>query len=163
MMENNKRTTKQVIADQQAINRKLWAKENGRLHHVDANKLIAEFMGAVGTPKYNPTEWDVYITGCLDVDSDDENAQHFYTPDEMKYHTSWDWLMPVVQKCFESAENEDDFFAISGNLPYMDSTYKSVVEFIKEYNDGRSELQALKRILIDEHPDTWREIKNKIQ
>jgi len=55
-------------------------------------------MGAVGTPKYNPTEWDVYITGCLDVDSDDENAQHFYTPDEMKYHTSWDWLMPVVQK-----------------------------------------------------------------
>ena len=26
-----------------------------------------------------------------------------------------------------------------------------------------SELQTLKRILIDEHPDTWREIKNKIQ
>ena len=99
------------------------------------NKLIAEFMGAVGTPKYNPTEWDVYITGCLDVDSDDENAQHFYTPDKMKYHTSWDWLMPVVQKCFEVAEHEDDFFAISGNLPYMDSTYKAVVEFIKEYND----------------------------
>ena len=100
------------------------------------NRLIAEFMGAVGTPKYNPTEWDVYITGCLDVDSDDENAQHFYTPDEMKYHTSWDWLMPVVQKCFESVENEDDFFDISGNLPYMEETYNSVVEFIKTYNDG---------------------------
>ena len=42
--------------------------------------------------------------------------------------------MPVVQKCFEVAEHEDDFFAISGNLPYMDSTYKSVVEFIKEHN-----------------------------
>ena len=26
-----------------------------------------------------------------------------------------------------------------------------------------SELQALKRILIDEHPDTWEEIKTKIQ
>ena len=25
------------------------------------------------------------------------------------------------------------------------------------------ELQTLKRILIDEHPDTWKEIKNKIQ
>ena len=24
------------------------------------NKLIAEFMGAKGYPKYNPNEWDVY-------------------------------------------------------------------------------------------------------
>ena len=62
------------------------------------NKLIAEFMGAKGHPKYNPNEWDVYITGCLDVDSDNENAQHFFTLDQMKYHTSWDWLMPVIEK-----------------------------------------------------------------
>ena len=54
--------------------------------------------------------------------------------DELQYHKSWDWLMPVVQKCFEVAEHEDDFFAISGNLPYMDSTYKAVVEFINEHN-----------------------------
>ena len=104
------------------------------------NKLIAEFMGAVGTPKYNPTEWDVYITGCLDVDSDDEKAQHFYTPDEMKYHTSWDWLMPVVQKI-------DDLFGESNDVDYwinrihnavllfdIDNTYDAVVEFIKEHN-----------------------------
>ena len=69
------------------------------------------------------------------IESDDLDAKHFFTPDEMKYHTSWDWLMPVVEKCFEVAEHEDDFFAISGNLPYMDSTYKSVVNFIKRYND----------------------------
>ena len=112
------------------------------------NKLIAEFMGAVGTPKYNPTEWDVYITGCLDVDSDDENAQHFYTPDEMKYHTSWDWLMPVVQKI----ESLGYVFTIQGSKAEygemisetrcfiaedkLSSTYQAVVEFIKEYNDG---------------------------
>lgn len=65
---------------------------------MDSNRLIAEFMGAEGHPKYNPTEWDVYITGCLDVDSDNENAQHFFTPDQMKYHTSWNWLMPVIEK-----------------------------------------------------------------
>ncbi len=95
------------------------------------NKLIAEFMGAVGTPKYNPTEWDVYITGCLDVDSDDENAQHFYTPDEMKYHTSWDWLMPVVEKIEEQNE------LIGAHILSTDigKTYKEVVRFIKEYND----------------------------
>jgi len=164
-MNNNKRTTKQVIAEQ-PINRKLWAKENGRLHHVDANKLIAEFMGAVGTPKYNPTEWDVYITGSLDVDSDDENAQHFYTPDEMKYHTSWDWLMPVVQKCFDTQQpSEGQHYFINESLLTMDIevVYDRVVEFIKEYNDGWSELQTLKRILIDEHPDTWEKIKTKIK
>jgi len=91
------------------------------------NKLIAEFMGAVGTPMYNPTEWDVYITGCLDVDSDNENAQHFYTPEEMKYHTSWDWLMPVVQKI----ESLGYVFTIQDdNEDKLSSTYKAVVEFI---------------------------------
>ena len=104
------------------------------------NKLIAEFMGAVGTPKYNPTEWDVYITGCLDVDSDDEKAQHFYTPDEMKYHTSWDWLMPVVQKIDDLfGENDDVDYWINGVhnavlLFDIDNTYDAVVEFIKEHN-----------------------------
>jgi DNA-directed RNA polymerase subunit RPC12/RpoP len=113
------------------------------------NKLIAEFMGAVGTPKYNPTEWDVYITGCLDVDSDDEKAQHFYTPDEMKYHTSWDWLMPVVDKCtqigFRDTDTDDNplyelwdrlFCDNMGQFVgnHIDEVYNSVVEFIKEYN-----------------------------
>ena len=121
------------------------------------NKLIAEFMGAVGTPKYNPTEWDVYITGCLDVDSDDENAQHFYTPDEMKYHTSWDWLMPVVEKiedieCKETSTDTVGYhlydIEIRQNVTTIHgtnieetvgdklfNTYSAVVEFIKEYND----------------------------
>ena len=104
------------------------------------NKLIAEFMGAVGTPKYNPTEWDVYITGCLDVDSDDENAQHFYTLGEMKYHTSWDWLMPVVQKIEDYlSDNVGKYFVgyfddglISNDIEVR---YQSVVNFIKECND----------------------------
>jgi len=122
-----------------------------------SNKLIAEFMGAVGTPKYNPTEWDVYITGCLDVDSDDENAQHFYTPDEMKYHTSWDWLMPVVEKiedieCKETSTDTVGYhlydIEIRQNVTTIHgtnieetvgdklfNTYSAVVEFIKEYND----------------------------
>ena len=105
---------------------------------MEDNKLIAEFMGAIGTPKYNPTEWDIYITGCLDVDSDDENAKHFYTPEEMKYHTSWDWLMPVIQRITDviSPFDEQDEQLFSQTLLYkrIDDVYKLVVEFIKEYN-----------------------------
>ncbi len=106
------------------------------------NKLIAEFMGAVGTPKYNPTEWDVYITGCLDVDSDDENAQHFYTPDEMKYDTSWDWLMPVHKKCMFtpnfSGDDQLRTLLIDAVIDAdIDRLYEAAVEFIKEYNNGK--------------------------
>ena len=105
------------------------------------NKLIAEFMGAVGTPKHNPTEWDVYITGYLDVDSDDENAQHFYTPNEMKYHTSWDWLMPVVQKIGDEYLNTPFDKTYSHlteqyeNIWTFEDTYNAVVEFIKNQNN----------------------------
>jgi hypothetical protein len=103
------------------------------------NKLIAEFMGAVGTPKYNPTEWDVYITGVLDVDSDHENAQHFYTPDEMKYHTSWDWLMPVANEIIKSRDEQNSDWDLT-ELKYALCTtniawvYNAVINFINKYN-----------------------------
>lgn len=44
----------------------------------DANKLIAEFMGM--------------IQGRI-VDE-----IGYYDTDELEYHSSWDWLMPVVEK-----------------------------------------------------------------
>ena len=139
------------------------------------NKLIAEFMGAVGTPKYNPTEWDVYITGCLDVDSDEENAQHFYTPDKMKYHTSWDWLMPVVDK-IESIHGvfrrgsmtkggqlhnatekkyvieygmHDKVIAHVYANSRIDAEYQAVVEFIKDHNLKQDKPLKLSGEMID--------------
>jgi hypothetical protein len=83
---------------------------------MNQNKLIADFMqlrfenNQYYTPTYNSGEW--------------------LTESELQYHTSWDWLMPVVQKCFKDA-HEDDFFEISGSLPDMDATHKAVVEFIE--------------------------------
>tara|TARA_R100001163_G_C4994834_1_gene146091 strand:- start:247 stop:597 length:351 start_codon:yes stop_codon:yes gene_type:complete len=63
--------------------------------------------------------------------------------DELQYHKSWDWLMPVVQKCYETEIVVQPAveggcsglitFSLTG-LPYMDSTYKAVVEFINEHN-----------------------------
>jgi len=87
------------------------------------NKLIAEFMGRGGTFNHDET---MICTGIY--------------PDTMtlmKYHTSWDWLMPVVQKCYESGAEGDCIGDITMYLTDVDiqSTYKAVVKFIKTYSD----------------------------
>ena len=88
------------------------------------NKLIAEFMG-VGKlhEAQSSNQWN-------------------------QYHTSWDWLMPVVEKIECTHDDNGDCFnvmmeafecTISGlgltlclnGHTKMDATYKAVVEFIK--------------------------------
>ena len=64
-------------------------------------------------------------------------------PHELKYHTSWDWLWPVIIKCKESI----DYCSDDNALKYhniedemlsqlsIEDTYNAVVEFIKTYNN----------------------------
>jgi len=79
---------------------------------MNENKLIAEFMKY--EIKYNKCYSPKYNDGTI-------------AP--MQFHSSWDWLMPVVEKIY-SIDADIDFFK-SINL---EATYKEVVEFIKEYN-----------------------------
>ena len=99
------------------------------------NKLIAEFMGL---------ENGLYHFQNHDTDM-------YYTDSELKFHTSWDWLMPVVEEieCLIdpngnayrftidmcNAQIEETNIKILGGAFKLDSTYKAVVEFIKKYND----------------------------
>jgi len=53
----------------------------------------------------------------------------------MEYHTSWDWLIPVVAKCTELNDDEFDNQSIAWAL-LSDSiidAYDHVVDFIKAY------------------------------
>jgi hypothetical protein len=89
------------------------------------NKIIAEFMGMeLGDDK------TMYY--------DDAENLHAPTPiNELKYHTSWDWLMPVVLKCFDTQQPEEgQHYFINESLLTMkiEVVYDRVVEFIKEYN-----------------------------
>ena len=80
------------------------------------NKLIAEFMGW----KPNEHHW------CLNGDKD------------LQYHTSWDWLMPVVERIFALSiadENIELFYDVQTHIPDKTATYNAVVEFIKTYNN----------------------------
>lgn len=65
-----------------------------------------------------------------------------YLESDLKYHSSWDWLMPVVVRLFDVIQyNEfdgaDDLsFRLNDTLleTNLDSLYNIVVEFINEYN-----------------------------
>jgi hypothetical protein len=62
--------------------------------------------------------------------------------EELQYHTSWDWLMPVVEKIdnlFGNTDEIDDMINVVHNAVLQfnrDITYKEVVKFIKEYNEN---------------------------
>ena len=106
---------------------------------MESNKLIAEFMGLKDSrvnDERNGIVWETQTKG-------------------LKYHTSWDWLMHVV----ETINTMDDFnYSVSINYHYTSITdnntlydivdesadgntiegcYKAVVEFIKWYNKSK--------------------------
>ena len=72
------------------------------------NKIIAEFMG-------------------LNID---RGVQSDYMEHELKYHTSWDWLMPVIDKCYQEPFSKHISYAVM--TCNIDEAYKVVVEFIKD-------------------------------
>ena len=80
------------------------------------NKLIAEFMG------YKISDNQVK----------DENG--FW--EDMNFHKSWDWLMPVIKEINEQiSPNVRGLWRTITN-PYefsIEDVYKQVVEFIEEY------------------------------
>tara|TARA_R110000787_G_scaffold12020_1_gene39168 strand:- start:15 stop:323 length:309 start_codon:yes stop_codon:yes gene_type:complete len=96
------------------------------------NKLIAEFMGASFNDKGMTR-----ICGKFGLER--------VSALNLRYHTSWDWLLPVVTKLKdirysgEFIDNDvsvDLSFRLNDTLleTNLDSLYSIVVEFINEYN-----------------------------
>ena len=95
------------------------------------NKLIAEFMGLC------PLSRAGFIS--------DKNQEYYESLSELRYHTSWDWLIPVVEKIRvpynnteitgEKYENIISVLAEGCVEANQLQVYEAVVEFIKTYND----------------------------
>jgi len=73
------------------------------------NKLIAEFMGYEVHPVY-------------------EDERH-----DLQYHTSWDWLMPVVEKIEQVNEGVPHQLLNISLFSSIDEVYQAVIEFIESY------------------------------
>jgi hypothetical protein len=95
---------------------------------ISDNEMIAEFMGLQFSkgeyyrPLYNSGDW--------------------ISENELQYHDSWDWLMPVANEIIKSRDEQNadwdltdlKYALCTTNIEYV---YKAVVEFIKQYNDGQ--------------------------
>jgi len=106
---------------------------------IKGNKLIAEFMGLIQSGK-----------NYIDYRTSDDYG--IYPIRDLRYHSSWDWLMTVVEKIqlehFVTIErnstliHEDDFHSPIINKPfgygeqesYIQMTYIAVIDFIKWHN-----------------------------
>ena len=105
------------------------------------NSIIAEFMGFIfydDEGKYYHVEEGYFL--CI--------------PNELKYHESWDWLMPVVER-IESLGNKVsiseaycDIYShrcISfcdiggGDYTKLSATYEAVLQFIKFHQHPNTE------------------------
>lgn len=128
----------------------------------EGNKLIAEFMGAkcekelAGVYYFEGKAMDMYRFKELPTTHGNKilDPQLIIGVLQMKYHSSWDWLMPVVEKienlgfdvriirsgseteytmCDITDAANNEISCISHPVK-IDSVYSAVVEFIEWYN-----------------------------
>jgi hypothetical protein len=119
---------------------------------IENNKLIAEFMGELVVPSQG-----IYlIPNTMNLIHNDELTHLQFVVNDLKYHKSWDWLMPVVEKInvmdsyrftvtimssdTQIYDNENCEDAVNITCEFncdetIKSVYKAVVEFIKWYNN----------------------------
>ncbi len=64
----------------------------------------------------------------------DRGVQSDYLECELRYHESWDWLMPVIDKCYQ--EHMSKHIADAVMTCNIDEAYKVVLEFINENNNN---------------------------
>lgn len=120
------KTTRQKILEQQSLNRKIWAKDNGRMHRIDANKLIAEFM-KLPTEIFQPR-------GTINYGIDDS----WYEEHELSYHLSWNCLMPVVDKIEEMGFTTSIKTGYVRINPRENANYDHYISYITWNEDGWS-------------------------
>jgi hypothetical protein len=126
--------------------------------------MIAEFMGLKyetrnyfgGDFKPDENGFDTYSHNSIMTGTYYGGEKTSMLVDKMRYHTSWNWLMPVIDKIetmgcevvhrvgdcniyeIDEQENYKCIIDVQG-INKLESTYKAVVKFIKDYNDGKKQ------------------------
>tara|TARA_Y100000401_G_C8290647_1_gene208505 strand:- start:390 stop:779 length:390 start_codon:yes stop_codon:yes gene_type:complete len=111
----------------------------------DDNKLIADFIGFKPCLTSDPNGNKIYVgtETPFGWQYPDCYPEHDYliSVEDLKFNTSWDWLMLVIRECNSlDLDNRDKYVPSFDKiiLPSMDTwdineVYKAVVKFIEEY------------------------------
>lgn len=123
---------------------------------VENNKIIAEFMGAIQAykPYVNVELYEYDMFGIIDQIEDGENEQHYFLPEQMLFHSDWNWLMEVVEKIESLGYDSEIIYRLDdgGHCCYLndspvfssqmgskiEAVYNACLEFIKWYNEQKS-------------------------
>lgn len=112
---------------------------------LSANKEIALFMGGSTEHEYNGSVCFLHYKN--------NKAPYYILFTRLKYHRSWDWLIPVVEKIakdydvkitwmptgmdvtyIDRPETMDGEISSTGGMTAIENTYIAVVRFIEWYN-----------------------------
>jgi hypothetical protein len=139
------------------------------MDRINKNRLIAEFMGnsAEGWNYWYfrlTKNWEIEVPESLRAWLPFMSHKGYFSttifkPFEAKFHTSWDWLMPVVEKIEDLQDGEGgdairshlyDFevrriscmvhgadIEVSDASSKIEAVYQAVVEFIIWYNQNK--------------------------
>ena len=108
---------------------------------LEGNKLIAEFMGYKLAKCNNGLAWESPYKKSVE-DTFELHGRLWRENDSYyKFHTSWDWLMPVANEIIKSRDEQNADWDLT-DLKYalcttnIELVYKAVVKFINEYNQN---------------------------
>jgi len=101
------------------------------------NKMIAEFMGARPIVFSDGTKghsfWNMDFDREGRYGSFPDGSTNYFDYDK-GYNTDWNWLIPVVKKCFQTGDDTYEWDNIMDTLFTCDRdiVYAQVVEFINQ-------------------------------
>jgi len=101
---------------------------------LESNVLIAKFLGREG--KYDKKLYTFKSIGNLIDDA-------WVSPEDMKFHSSWDWLMVVIDKISDIKLRSLNVTlnwlsdAFGDGLYNFDEVYNVVIKYIVYYNKSK--------------------------
>jgi hypothetical protein len=106
---------------------------------IEGDKILAVFMEGYYNEKHDCITWST-------VEKSPNKYETWISVENLKYHSSWDWLMPVVKKCrFKtsfSKANVDKFSELDKAITSclcnceISNLFEAVIDFVKWYNQN---------------------------